>query len=327
MNPTRQRGFTLIELLVVIAIIGVLVALLLPAVQSAREAARRTQCINNLKQIGLAVHLYTDAFGTFPPASQGPIYQFSPLARILPYLEQSALYAALNYDIGLRGTSNGPIHPANTTATRTVVATFTCPSDGNTETVFDVDQRPFNYLGNAGNGVPDDGSVIPPDANGVIFISSIVRLAEVRDGLSNTIAFSESIIGNGQNAPAGTLPDVDYQFVDLGNAVPPLIRPTPANCAAGNTTYPLTGNRNHGWAVGRAEGAIYNHWLRPNDPAPDCIHAHIRARKAARSTHPGGVNAVFCDGHVAFLKDSVDLAVWRALATRKGGEPLSADAY
>jgi len=92
----RRAAFTLIELLVVIAIIGVLIALLLPAVQSAREAARRAQCVNNLKQLGLAVHLYADGHGMFPPASQGPIYQFSTLARLTPYLEQGGLFAALN---------------------------------------------------------------------------------------------------------------------------------------------------------------------------------------------------------------------------------------
>jgi prepilin-type N-terminal cleavage/methylation domain-containing protein/prepilin-type processing-associated H-X9-DG protein len=328
MRPGPRRGaFTLIELLVVIAIIGVLIALLLPAVQSAREAARRAQCVNNLKQLGIAVHMYADSHSMFPPASQGPIYQFSTLARLTPYLEQGGLFAALNFDLGLRVTSNGPIHPQNTTATRTVVSTYLCPSDPNNRAILDPDQRPYNYMGNAGTGVPDDGSTIPPDANGVIFVSSTVRLAEVRDGLSNTSAFSESLVGNNQTAAAGAMPgDVRFQHIFLGDAVPPLIRPTVANCTPGSS-FPIAGNRNFGWAVGRTDGAIYNHVLRPNDPRPDCFHAHIRGWKAARSVHAGGVNLLFCDGHVSFVKDSTALETWRAVASRAGGEVISADAF
>jgi prepilin-type N-terminal cleavage/methylation domain-containing protein/prepilin-type processing-associated H-X9-DG protein len=326
-KPHSPRGFTLIELLVVIAIIGVLVSLLLPAVQSAREAARRSQCLNNLKQLGLAVHMYMDAHTTFPPGSQGAMYQFSPLARIFPYLEQSALFAAMNFDIGPRVSSNGPIWPQNTTVTRTVVSVYLCPSDPNSSNVFDPDQRPYNYMGNSGSGTKDDGSTIPPDADGVIFVSAVIRPAMVRDGMSNTALWSESVVGNNQNLPAGsTSRDVMSQYIDLGEDVPPLTRPNAANCGP-SSSFPISGDRNFGWAIGRTDGAIYNHYLLPNDPQPDCFHAHIRGWKAARSAHSGGVNLALCDGSVRFVKNSIASNVWRAVATRAGNEAISADAW
>jgi prepilin-type N-terminal cleavage/methylation domain-containing protein/prepilin-type processing-associated H-X9-DG protein len=322
----RRRGFTLIELLVVIAIIGVLIALLLPAVQSAREAARRMQCTNNLKQLGLAVHQYHDIHGVIPPCSQGPVYQFSVLARIFPYLEQNALFQSLNFDLGLRANGNAPIRPENTTATQAVVAVFLCPSDGSNQRVIDPALRPFNYMGNAGSGLADDGATIPPTADGTIFISSILRFANVSDGLSQTALFSESCVGSGMPGSGDAALNVRGQHIDLGDAVPPLVRPTPGNCGPA-TSFPIGSNRNYGWAVGRTDGPLFNGVLLPNDRRPDCFHAHIRGWKAARSYHPGGVNLLFGDGHVIVIKDSIQEAVWRALLTRSGGEAISASDY
>ena len=321
-----KRGFTLIELLVVIAIIAVLIALLLPAVQSAREAARRIQCGNNLKQIGIAVHMYVETSGCFPPGNLNPVYQFSPLARVFPYLEQSALFAAFNFDLGLRAGGNAPVRPENLSATRTVISLFLCPSDGEIQRILDPQYRPASYVANVGSGVPDQGNFLDPQADGVCFVNSRVRIAEVTDGLSQTCLMSESLIGHGQDAPAGAQGDVRRQYLHLGNEQPPLTRPTPENCAIGSP-FPWRGDRNYGWAIGRLDATLYNHFLLPNDPHPDCYHTHVRGWKGARSAHPGGVNVLFCDGHVQLIKDSVQLSIWRSLATRRGGEVISADAY
>ncbi|WP_152053014.1 DUF1559 domain-containing protein [Tautonia marina] len=325
---TQQRalGFTLIELLVVIAIIGILIALLLPAVQSAREAARRIACNNNLKQIGIAMHQYHDTNGCLPPANLGPVYQFSPLARVFPFLEQAALFSAINFDLGLRAGGNAPVRPENLTATQTEVAVFLCPSDGNNRIILDPQYRPANYVASAGSGVPDDGNFLAPLADGVSFVSSLVSFANIQDGLSNTAMVSESLVGEGRDTAAGTRGDVKRQYLHLGSEQPPANRPSIENCGVG-ASFPWRGNRNYGWAVGRLDAALYNHFLLPNDRQPDCYHTHVRGWKAARSDHPGGVNLLFCDGHVGFLKDTVNPMTWRALATRRGGEVISADAF
>ncbi|WP_169977679.1 DUF1559 domain-containing protein [Tautonia rosea] len=326
MRDGRIRpGFTLIELLVVIAIIGVLIALLLPAVQAAREAARRAQCTNNLKQLGLALHQYHDVHGVLPPASQSPIYTFSPHARVFPYLEANALFNAINFDLGLRFSANSGVRPENTTATATLVSVFLCPSDGGGSLVIDPQYRPTNYVANSGSGRGDAGSFFPPHADGVVLAQFVVPFAQIRDGLSQTALMSESIIGSGSVSAAG-LGDRQVQYIHLGTEMPPTNLPSPDRCGF-PSTLPWAGDRNAAWALGRMDSTLYNHMLMPNDDRPDCIHTHRRGWKASRSFHPGGVNLLFCDGHVQFVKESVGPAAWTALATRKGGEVVSADAY
>ncbi len=320
----KRKAFTLIELLVVIAIIGVLVSLLLPAVQSAREAARRAQCLNNLKQLGIAMHIYTDTHGCFPPGNLGPVFQSSPLARIFPYLENNALYSAFNFTLGLRSGANSPVRPENLTATQTVVSVFLCPSDPNNQLVHNPQYRPGNYVACVGSGVPDNGSFLNPTPDGLCFAGSSVPISSVRDGLSNTALVSESLVGSGQDSAAGSVGDVMTQYLHLGSEMPPTTSPSLANCSVGSS-FPWKGDRNYGWAIGRIDTTLYNHYLLPNDRRPDCYHTHVRGWKASRSAHSGGVNLLFADGHVQFVKDSIDMATWRAVATRKGGEAISAD--
>ena len=206
MRSSRPNGFTLIELLVVIAIIAVLIALLLPAVQAAREAARRMQCGNNLKQLGLAIHQYHDAFNSFPPGQLLFVnwQDLSALISLLPFIEQQPLYAAFNLADVYPINGMGPVlpsYPPNTTAARVQVAGFLCPSDSSRLTN---PEGHSNYCGNSGS-TPESTEVLtwangpfvapPPDGN--YEPAHVFRFASVTDGLSMTACFSERVLGIG----------------------------------------------------------------------------------------------------------------------------------
>ena len=216
----RRRGFTLIELLVVIAIIAVLIALLLPAVQSAREAARRAQCVNNLKQIGIALHNYNGALGTFPSAgiiapmtnywvccATGPNlptwpghYRYSALVQILPYTEQGNGFNGMNFNIPLYDV-NGNDMPQNTTIYIVQIKEYLCPSDVRDHVL--PDQAPSNYASCTGDGLPG-GFGLPAaygNPDGILYLNSKTTFANITDGTSNTALFGESIIGNNSNIP------------------------------------------------------------------------------------------------------------------------------
>jgi prepilin-type N-terminal cleavage/methylation domain-containing protein/prepilin-type processing-associated H-X9-DG protein len=351
----KRRGFTLIELLVVIAIIGVLIALLLPAVQSAREAARRAECTNNLKQIGLAMHNYHSSLNCFPvgflypdPAKVYPgvpalHYRWSVLAQLTPYLEQTTVFNALNMDWPIApgpapvlGTPQWTPFPANTTVMAQKVKFFLCPSDGagpSTTLSGGVTSGPSNYHFSTGDGSP--GSANPGDAgvtvpaNGAFVLGRPQSVASLRDGSSNTAAGSEQLIG-----PGGSSPPTDRRLVAAVGSTPlPPAAPgapgyDPSSACANPTNWRL--DKGYGWWDGDYRTTLYNHYLTPNSNLYDCWQSsppHNPAIKAARSNHPGGVNVLFCDGHVGFVKDSVAVGTWRALATRSGNEAVSADAY
>ena len=329
-----HHAFTLIELLVVIAIIGVLIALLLPAVQGAREAARRAQCANNLKQIGLALHNYHAAVGSFPvgflyayggvlPDSSPQQYRWSALAQMAPYLEQAALYNALNFDfpIGHKATVPGslfwPFYPANTTAMAVRVSLFLCPSDGAPSPLDS--SGPTNYAfcsGDGSNGGDASG------ANGVFILGPAITLANVTDGSSLTTAASESLLGiigpYSQTTPAPVPSPWTRAMARAPSA--PL---SEAACSTASAGWLL--NKGAGWWDGNYLNTLYNHYLPPNAKHYDCITYHNPGWKAARSFHPGGVNILFCDGHVAFVKDAIEPVVWRGLGTRAGGEIITND--
>ena len=338
MKPRRARmAFTLIELLVVIAIIAVLVALLLPAVQAAREAARRVRCTNNLKQIGLGLQNYHAALGSFPVGflmATGPVpsntsanqYRWSPLAQMAPYLDQSTLANALNFNLPLGTKPTGadsafwPPYPDNTTAMGIQVATFLCPSD--TAAAPLAGSGPTSYAfcsGSGGNG--GDAT----NADGVFILGPSRSLADLTDGSSSTVAGAECLLGiaGGSYTQTSPTPVPQPQVRAMAHiAAGPL---TDATCAAAGKGWLL--NKGAAWFDGNYLNTLYNHHQTPNASTPDCIVYHNPGWKAARSFHPGGVNGVFADGHIVFVKNTVFPAVWRAISTRTGEESVADDRY
>ena len=324
MRP-RARGFTLIELLVVIAIICVLLALLLPAVQSARESSRRALCINNLKQIGLAMHQYHDTHAVLPPGKKGCCWG-TWLVYTLPHLEQSALFNAWNscginspgvpagYDLDLRY-----FGVANRTVTSTRLGVYLCPSDQTNAPITAVTNgityacTSQNYAANFGNTI-----VIQTDFQDVRFAGApfvdigsplgdydrpgrpTVGFNALLDGLSHTMLLSEVVVGQGQDLRG---------FSWWGDAATFEAYLTP------NSSFP---------------DVIFSAYYCINQPPnPPCIAATTALPEvlAARSRHPGGVNVALADGSVRFMKDSIDVRMWRALSTTAGAEIAWEDPY
>ena len=315
--PRRNRGFTLIELLVVIAIIAVLIALLLPAVQQAREAARRTQCKNNLKQIGLAIHNYESSYTVFPMARALPFpFVFSPQARILPYVDQANLNNLINFsdaplNFGIPGLPNGS---TNAVAAKTKLALFLCPSDRSS--IPGNDYGPTNYVANVGTGLISAGDI--DKGEGMFVTNSSLGFRNITDGTSSTVAFCESLVGDGQSASGSSPSDFRRAMYEISG----FATPDPANCAAA-AGGSWNGQRNAKWINGHYGDALYNHFLTPNSKTWDCDNGyHNMALVAARSLHVGGVHVGLCDGSVKFISENIDLNVWRALSTRAGGEVM-----
>jgi len=325
----RRRGFTLIELLVVIAIIAVLISLLLPAVQSAREAARRAQCVNNLKQMGLALHNYESNAKVFPMACAlkiGMIDEtFSAHARILVYIEQGNLSNQINYSINWS---------MQTTVAETKIPGFLCPSEINTNQYLTgtIRHYPTSYGALGGSWLMWD-----PNANkvgdGMFLVNKCVAPAEVVDGLANTVAFSEvktqsPVLRDGGNPSAADVPPpaTPAQVVAYGGNFDPsfgfsqwvnglyihtgISTLFPPNTVVG---YQINGKT---WDVGFTSSRL-----------GVTTNGRTYTAFTARSYHPGGVNALMMDGSVRFMKNSVNRDVWRGLGTRNGGEVISADAY
>ncbi|APW59295.1 DUF1559 domain-containing protein [Paludisphaera borealis] len=333
----RRCAFTLIELLVVIAIIAVLIALLLPAVQVAREAARRVQSTNNLKQMGLALHNYESVHGCFPGSGGQSSSGFSVLARLLPFMEGSNLVNSMNFSLPL---GSGPptfvFNAAQTTASQTVVQAFLCPSDGQTPFYPSYYQQSPTagtcYVVNVGSGT---GTFYDPryPTDGVFWDNSATRFAHVVDGTSNTMFMSQCVLGLGQDTAGATPTQQLRQIVNYATKV------SPAKAAPGGYNPPMnnpdlaavvppswSGGRGVAWIVGTEAMSGFNAYLPPNSKTPD-VYGHGFGWLGARGLHPGGVLTLTGDGAVRFVKDSVDLATWRALATRAGGEVVSAAAY
>jgi prepilin-type N-terminal cleavage/methylation domain-containing protein len=307
-SPPRARcargAFTLVELLVVIAIIGVLVALLLPAIQAAREAVRRASCLNNLRQLGLALHQYHDVYQKFPgardPFTPGP---FSTQAHLLDYVEQGNLARTIDFT---QPTSTG----ANTTVANLIVKSFLCPSDPAKGRVQGMTFGGCNLVACVGTGI-NGGDYVTGD--GVFLLNYPIGFRNLTDGASSTAAFSESIIGDGQSVALSP----QRQAVQLAGATVPAA----GACGSG----PWIGKRGDRWINGGYLSTAYNHFVPPNSATWDCLNASNNfGLKTARSLHPGGVNLLSCDASGRFVASGIDSAAWKAIATRDGGEVVNA---
>ncbi|QEH33144.1 Type II secretion system protein G precursor [Aquisphaera giovannonii] len=341
-RTNRTRGFTLIELLVVIAIIAVLIALLLPAVQSAREAARRAQCINNLKQVGLAMHNYESANSSLPPGVKGCCWG-TWLNFVLPFMEGANLFNAYNFsgnnryeDLGIQNGQFRYAGAANTTVTYTHFSAFQCPSDPNANNLPNgTGITCHNYVVNFGNTITTqpafylvNGIKIPflgapftqmgaPDSDIASgsqqsAASGTVKLSAITDGLSNTLMTSEILIGSGWNLHGYSWWGYAPQFTGLypPNSSQPDVMQGASYCNSPNT------NPQGVTCVG-ATGSV----------GSDGTYTGLGMINIPRSRHPGGVSAGMCDGSVRFIKNSVSPQIFQALSSSKGGEVLSSDAY
>jgi prepilin-type N-terminal cleavage/methylation domain-containing protein/prepilin-type processing-associated H-X9-DG protein len=352
---SRRPGFTLVELLVVIAIIGVLVALLLPAVQAAREAARRMQCSNNMKQIGLGIHNYHSTHNTFPPGRLTPYFgnfpgsiygqcwtgAISVHTHILPYLEMGNSYTQFDFaNSRVRVPPLGPpFCPQNLTVVSTRIPLFLCPSEGRDPGGVPVNNYRYNF------GVTFCVSPAWSDANanqnpwsancsteltsvGGVFSEGNKGARDIIDGLSNTAAFSERVLG-----------DLDGAVIrsgDFRRTVPQTPDQTTATILASCTSTVPTGSHTSdmgigpgAWTYGHQYRTIYNHLFVPNSPVFDCstnVSAvdgnNEGAIITARSFHPGTVNVLMADGALRGVSSTIDLRVWRAVGTRAGSEAI-----
>lgn len=316
-----RRGFTLVELLVVIAIIGILVALLLPAVQAAREAARRMQCSNNLKQIGLASHNYHDTYKVLPAGTYRgkPLRptdnDASTLTHLLPFLENSNKYNQFNWNASLNGSAT------NSAAIRQTLAVFNCPSDP--AAIGFVWAGHGTYMQCLGNQAFEDNQ------SGVFWRNSAVRFGEITDGMSNTAFFAEIKRGPYPRNGTGSLAVIPAGHVDdfrvatnVGGWNPAVDDFTPpASCE--NRATSAWQYRGLQYYRGLMVATFYNHTLTPNARRRDCIASSLdRGHLASRSYHPGGIQFMLGDGSVRFASETVDAATWRAVGSRTGGESL-----
>lgn len=317
----KSQGFTLVELLVVIAIIGILIALLLPAVQAAREAARRMQCSNNLKQAGLAALNFESSYQNLPAGAtfkeNGHLAEYSIFLLIQPYIEQGNIH--MKYDFSLRVYEGD-----NELVAQSHIPAYICPSDNADNRKWADRYARSNYAACFGNNTfcgLDSNGASPYDASdaeldseqyetGGVFRLQAKRtgrkLRDIVDGTSNSVMMSEILSGQA---------DIRISESNRGD-----MRGLWAHLWMGMSVYShrLTPNSSAGdylWSTWCQIGNMPEVGL-PCDPAADRIHNYV----AARSHHPGGVNVVFVDGHVNFYSDLVDLDLWQALSTIDGGE-------
>ncbi len=358
----QRRAFTLIELLVVIAIIAVLIALLLPAVQSAREAARRAQCVNNLKQFGLGLANYESSCKVFPfgqgadymaSLPSAPVYaRWSANSQLLPFMEQTPLWNAINFNLPPETPDPGALgmmmgmgmlmpyqdpNRANSTVFSVSMNFFLCPSDSAPPPTPSTGYVGNNYYTNSGGWLSDACEQFPPAVagglpQGPMYNRSAVTYAGVTDGLSNTAVASEKLRGMGTYDVIRDLFWVT-EVTSMNAMYQSCIALNPGNGMGGVIASQMGGT----WAVGNLAFTVYNHVGPPGSTSCSGMAGMMMPGEMAlvnesyqsppTSNHSGGVNLLLGDGSVRFMKNSVGLSVWRALGTRNGGEVINASDY
>ncbi len=334
-SARNRKGFTLVELLVVIAIIGILVGLLLPAVQSAREAARRMQCSNNLRQLGLATLNYESTFRRLPGLTGSS--SFSPQARILPYIEQGNLSNLIDYTIPLYV---GPafaarLNPLHQVAAGTVLPVLQCPSDPS-DPLFDsllpngsiAKVAGLNYMYSYGSGTGTNYDDRYP-TDGFVWENSFARLAAITDGLSQTVMLSETLKGD-KIVSTGAIPKTPHRRIGSwnGSSSNPVGVPgftmggtirDPDLASIANTITSWRGIRGENWIRGVPYSVVTNGYLTPNSRTPD-VNVHGRGWFAPRSMHSGGAQVTLGDGSTHLLSDSTDRLIHIALHSSNAGD-------
>ena len=356
---TRRQAFTLVELLVVIAIIGVLIALLLPAVQQAREAARRMTCTNHLKQLGLGMHNYESTHTVLPRLGQRDA-DFSVQARLLPYLEQGNLYELLDFSqAAFTGSWSEKLpNPQFSAAFATPLEVYLCPSDSAPETTTvntssgPVTYGGLNYMASIGSGTGTNYD-LRWVTDGPFYEPRGCRFSNLTDGLSNTVLMSETArsVGPDRTLATGELPQAPYTLTLNGSSgVSTALGSTRGMSGSGSpwsgstngegmianadvasfwsqfTSWrggesPALRGRGTSWAFSGAINSATNGYLTPNSKTPDVV-THFTGYFAPRSYHPGGANVLLADGSVHFLAETIDIHLNRALHSGSGGEVL-----
>ena len=324
-----SRGFTLIEVLVVISILALLIAVVLPAVQSAREAARRISCINNLRSLGLALHAYVDINREFPGLIGIPLThygnhvfpvpsqrQFSVFSKLLPHLEGQVLFNSINFSLGMDDIYFNRIpvgYECNTTAAFTQLSFLLCPSDSSAS----LSKLPggTNYRANTGL---DLFLGMSRTASGPFGAS----VSATTDGLSNTVAFSEKVIGDPSRRAGNSLSRFYLGFDTGVDGSPDIVRASCSSHKIDDENLQTTGLM---WIAGTFVHSYYNHVLGPGDSVSDCgvLSNPVAGAFGPRSYHLSSINVSFTDGSCRQIRDSLDLKVWRALGTRGQGDIVS----
>lgn len=320
---TVWQGFTVIELLVVVAILGVLFSLFAPTVLQTREVASRLMCEDHLRQLGVGLLSFEGTTRSFPETRFSD-HPESPLAsvhvRLLPYLDQRELFVKVDWTDENVDLSGEPVLTIkNAGLLRESVALFRCPSDQ-----VSIGSSNYRVCTGSGAGLFQTEGRVPPDASLAGIATGARRTHDVRDGLSNTVSFSERVRGDFQIGVFASARDV------ILGVNGPQLAPSEAlqTCASASSTAMHFSWAGGTWLYGGYGHTWYNHVATPNALVPDCTGAVVldplaAGVHAARSWHVGGVNVSFVDGHVRFVGNSVNTAIWRALATVNGRETTS----